>query len=267
MPEHRQITISNSKVHYTLTGKGKCLVLIHGYGATGKIWDKIIPSILPGWQLVIPELPGSGISETIQPLSIKIFADIVQAILQQEKIADCIIIGHSMGGYVAMEFAKHYPEKVKGLGLLHSHVFADDENKKAARKKSAEFIQQHGTEVYLKEFVKNLFSANTAAQIVNAHWESIDKTPAAGLIADLYAMAERESTISVLENIEVPVLFGLGKQDTIMPMDVLLTQTPVPAVSQIEIFENSGHMSMLEEPVKCAESCNNFIRLCEALEA
>ncbi|MBP7399189.1 MAG: alpha/beta hydrolase [Chitinophagales bacterium] len=262
MDTSKFIEINSHKFYYSLNGEGKCLILIHGYGAAGYIWNSIIPLIDKQWCVLIPELPGSGISDVQPNASIEDFADMLHAILKKESISQCVVIGHSMGGYIAMEFAKKYASMMLGVGLLHSHVFADDAEKKAGRNKSAEFIIQHGAEVYLKDFTPKLFSKNSDQQFIDTHLQMISATPEKGLTTHLKAMANREDTSEVLRNVNVPVFFGIGEDDAIMPKEVLLKQTSIAAVSQVELFNKSGHMSMIEQPSELAEAMNNFLIFC-----
>lgn len=262
MQTSKVIEINSHKFYYSLQGEGKCLILIHGYGAAGYIWNSIIPLIDKQWCVLIPELPGSGISDVQPNASIEDFADMLHAILQKENISQCVIIGHSMGGYIAMQFAKKYASMLLGVGLLHSHVFADDEEKKAGRNKSAEFIIQHGAEVYLKDFAPKLFSKESDKKLIDTHLKNIAPTPVNGLTTHLKAMANREDTSDVLRNLNVPVFFGIGEDDGIMPKEVLLKQTSIAAVSQVELFDDSGHMSMLEQPAELAKAINTFLNFC-----
>lgn len=262
MQTSKVIEINSHKFYYSLQGEGKCLILIHGYGAAGYIWNSIIPLIDKQWCVLIPELPGSGISDVQPNASIEDFADMLHAILQKENISQCVIIGHSMGGYIAMQFAKKYASMLLGVGLLHSHVFADDEEKKAGRNKSAEFIIQHGAEVYLKDFAPKLFSKESDKKLIDTHLKNIAPTPVNGLTTHLKAMANREDTSDVLRNLNVPVFFGIGEDDGIMPKEVLLKQTSIAAASQLELFNNSGHMSMLEQPAELAKAINTFLNFC-----
>lgn len=262
MQASKFIEINAHKCYYSLHGKGKCLILIHGYGAAGYIWDSIIPLIDKQWCVLIPELPGSGVSHVQPNASIEDFADILHVILQKENILQCVIIGHSMGGYIAMQFAKKYESMLLGIGLLHSHVFADDAEKKASRNKSAEFIIQHGAEIYLKEFTPKLFSKNSDRKFIETHLQRIASTPVNGLTTHLKAMANREDTSDVLRNLNIPVFFGIGEEDAIMPKEVLLKQTSIAAVSQVDLFNNSGHMSMLEQPEELAKAINTFLNFC-----
>lgn len=262
MDTSKTIEIQTHTVHYTRRGEGPCVIPVHGYGTTSYIWNAIAPLLENHLTLLIPDLPGSGISEVQPHVSIESMADMLHDILLRENIKQCIVIGHSMGGYIAMQFAKKYPSMLMGLGLLHSHVFADTDEKKMARKKSAEFIEQHGTEKYLKEYVKGLFAEHAAPQLVDTHLQMIWSTPAEGLIAHLMAMAQREDTSGVLRNLYIPVFLGLGEADSIMPKEMLLKQAALPHISQIELFAHSGHMSMLEQPVELAHAIKTFVKLC-----
>src|SRR5688572_7259971 len=145
------------RLHYEVIGKGPAVLLVHGFGEDSTVWRKQKEAI-PGFQLILPDLPGSGSSEMINDMSMEGLAESLLAILDQEKIEQCILIGHSMGGYVALAFAEKYANRLKGLGLFHSTAYADSEAKIETRRKGIQFIQEHGALAFLRTSTPNLFS-------------------------------------------------------------------------------------------------------------
>ena len=107
-------------------------------------------SIIP----MCPDLPGSGQSEIIEDMTMEGLAESVFQLLQQLNVDKCMMIGHSMGGYVTLAFVEKHPELIEGYGLFHSTAFADTEEKKAGRKKTIETIKENGVVAFLKTFVR-----------------------------------------------------------------------------------------------------------------
>ncbi|MEO6612171.1 MAG: alpha/beta fold hydrolase [Chitinophagaceae bacterium] len=174
----------------------------------------------------------------------------------------CILIGHSMGGYITMAFAEKYPDRLSGFGLFHSSAFADSEEKKATRLKGIAFINEQGPFEFLKTATPNLFSPQTK----NERAGLIDEQVAAGhnfsartLVSYYEAMIKRPDRTGILEKTRVPVLFIMGKYDNAVPMEDGLKQCHLPGKSYIHVLQKSGHMGMLEETEKSNLALENFL--------
>ena len=124
-----------TQIVYKTSGEGLPVILLHGFGEDATIWDKQVSYLKDHCQLITPDLPGSGLSsfddaDAENSDSIEYYADMIEALLKYEDINSCILLGHSMGGYITLAFAEKYPEKLRGFGLIHSTAFADTEEKK-----------------------------------------------------------------------------------------------------------------------------------------
>ena len=142
-------------VAYRKIGNGPAVILVHGFGEDGNIWKNQEEILSEKYTLILPDIPGSGgqsdlLSEKDHPVQISDYAESIKEIIDEEKLESFILIGHSMGGYIALAFAEKYPGILKALGLFHSSAFADSEEKKATRTKAIEFIHEHGSEAFLK---------------------------------------------------------------------------------------------------------------------
>jgi pimeloyl-ACP methyl ester carboxylesterase len=204
----------------------------------------------------VPDLPGSGNSEMLDwECNLKDYADVVKAIAEEtifkNKIAtQFCLIGHSMGGYITLAFAEKYPQLLNSFGLFHSSAFADTEQKILTRRKAIDFLKKNGTEAFLKTSIPNLFSEETRnekPQLINQLFDLAKDIPAEALIQYYEAMIVRPDRTSVLKTFEKPVLFIIGKHDASVPLQVSLEQCYIPAISDVHILENSGHMGMWEE--------------------
>jgi pimeloyl-ACP methyl ester carboxylesterase len=131
MQKKLSIAYKNKSIYYSIFGKGNAVVLVHGFGEDGKVWNEIINGLQKKFLLIVPDLAGSGKSEMLDgDISIEDHADVIKTILDEENITECVMIGHSMGGYITLAFAEKYSAVLKGFGLFHSSAFADDEEKK-----------------------------------------------------------------------------------------------------------------------------------------
>ncbi len=261
----KTISFQNKKGFYTDSGSGKTLILVHGFGEDGSVWDALRETLSKKYRVLAPDLPGYRHSELPESaLTIEYMADFLKAILDIEKIEHPAIIGHSMGGYVTLALTEKYPHQPERIGLFHSHAFADDAEKKAGRRKAIEFVGKNGTDGFIHELYNNLFGSafiqNNKSEFERLK-EKAKKYPPETIMSGLQAMAERPDRTHVLKSFRNLVLFILGKEDKAIPWEKSIEQSQFPAVSDIHVFENAGHMGMLEEPVKSLNIIEVFMEL------
>ncbi|MBL0182390.1 MAG: alpha/beta hydrolase [Chitinophagaceae bacterium] len=256
--QSKVITYQSSKIFYHIIGKGRPVILIHGFGEDGEIWNKQVDFLKDHFQLIIPDLPGSGQSELIKDMSIEGMAEVIKAILTEEKIEQCDLIGHSMGGYITLAFAEKYPHMLSSFGLVHSSAFADSEEKKAARLKSIEFISKNGAYDFLRTAIPGLFGKHWSPD----HQREIEGLVEKGrnftseaLVQYYQAMINRPDRTHVLKTFAKPILFIIGEQDNAVPFAQSLQQCYLPDQSHIHILRHSAHMGMWEETT----AVNNFL--------
>lgn len=252
MATANNILIDGKPVFYQMEGSGQPVVLLHGFAEDGTVWENQVKYLKSKFLLIIPDLPGSGKSPMNEASwSMEYFAECIRGILDKENIAKAIMIGHSMGGYITLAFADKYPDRLYSFGLFHSTAFADSEEKKTARRRGIEFIQQNGAAKFLEQSIPNLFSAITKkrqpelVQKILVRYTNFDGQ---SLVNYYQAMMVREDRTHVLKNFSGPVLFIMGKHDTAVTYEQGMQQCYMPGLSYIHTLEHSGHMGMWEEP-------------------
>jgi len=249
----RTLSYNNIDIVYHVTGNGAPVVLIHGFAEDNTIWKYQQAFLQQHFQLIIPDLPGSGQSPFLPfkntSAIIDGYAAIIKKILDQENIKSCNVVGHSMGGYVALAFAEKFPEHLAGLGLFHSTAYEDTEEKKKSREKGIAFIQKFGSKEFLKQAIPNLFGENFKKE----HPGNIDELIEASgnytqqaLVQYYEAMMARPNRIAVLKSTSKPVLFIIGEEDKSVYLQDSLSQCHLPGLSLIDILPNVAHMGMWE---------------------
>lgn len=264
------IQFQNKKIFYRVEGKGKPVMLVHGFGEDGNIWNEQVEILKENNLLVIPDLPGSGKSEMLEgEILIKDYAEVLkmlakEVVFENEEgdVRQFSLIGHSMGGYITMAFAEKYPQLLNSFGLFHSSAFADNEEKIATRKKGIEFITKNGSVAFLKTIAPNLFCEKSKQERPELVGQLIDMgksiSPEA-LIQYYHAMIARPDRTFVLKTFEKPVLLIAGKSDPVIPMETSLEHFKMPSISSVHILQNSGHMGMWEEAEKSNSILKNFL--------
>ncbi|MBS4044213.1 MAG: alpha/beta hydrolase [Chitinophagaceae bacterium] len=258
----------NGSICYEHEGKGQVVVLLHGFGEDKSIWNHQINFLKNYYQLIIPNLPGTGKSSLLQGLNIQIedYADWLFHFLQHfinpsQKI---ILLGHSMGGYIGLAYAKKYAETLAGFGLIHSTAFTDSDEKKEIRKRAIDTINEYGAASFLKNTIPNLFASSFKENnptIINeliAQGKTLSKE---SLIQYYKAMMNRPDSSEVLKQSSVAVLFIMGKEDVAAPLQDVLQQCHLPKISDILILDNVAHMGMLEATEQINEKLLSYLQM------
>src|SRR5688500_8385113 len=144
----KNIDHKGKKLAYQVVGSGPVVVLVHGFGEDGNIWQQQVQRLQLNFTVIVPHLPGSGVSQLGEDMSIEGMAAAVNAVLEAEEVKQCVMIGHSMGGYITLAFAEQFKRVLKGFGLFHSTAFVDSDEKKETRQKGIEFIGKHGAQAF-----------------------------------------------------------------------------------------------------------------------
>lgn len=257
-------------IHYSITGKGQPVVLIHGFPNSSNSWQPIAARLEHAFQLYLPDLPGAGKSQpSDQPLTMEIMAESINRMLERENLTKVLIAGHSMGGYTAMAFAARYPEKVAGIAMVHSLANTDSEAKKENRRKAIALMSKGSTEqeTFLRGMAQNLF----AASFTIAHPEVVKSIVANGMhcspasLAAFYtAIMQREDHLDVLRQAPFPLQWIIGDEDTATPLEAAMKQAHIADTNKIAVYRPCGHMSMLEHPERLAQDLSDFFTYCHS---
>jgi len=259
---NKTITVNNQEIFYRVEGNGRPVLFVHGFGETGDVWINQIAFFRNKFKLIIPDLPGSGKSALVKDMSMEGIAEVIQKIVAEEVPSGAekpVIIGHSMGGYVTLAYAEKYHEQLQAFGLFHSTAFPDTEEKKAARRKGINFIQENGAFEFLRTTSPNLFSPGFKAEnqaIIDSFIMSLNNFSPESLVYYYEAMIRRPDRTSLLKNTKIPVLFILGEHDTAILLQDTLKLCSLPEKAYIHILRKSGHMGMIEE----ADLSNDFLK-------
>ena len=249
-------------IHYRVIGKGTAVMLIHGFAEDNSIWNDISAALSENYQLILPNIPGSGGSPamTIQH-SIDDYAAAMLAILQEEQLDKVVVIGHSMGGYIALAMAEKKPSTIKALGLFHSSAYADDVLKIATRQKAISFIQENGSQAFLKTSLPGLFADPLQhKKSIDNLLQKAENCSCDTLIQYYEAMIKRPDRTELLVTAKFPVLFVMGFEDKAVPFSHSLQQSHLPPICHISILRGSAHMGMIEEPAKSLLVLTDFLR-------
>ncbi len=248
----KKVILNGIPIAYERRGRGVPLVLIHGFPLDHTIWEPIVPLLENDFDLILPDLRGFGESEAgAVDFSMSDCAVDMAGLLDRLSIEKAAVAGHSMGGYVALAFARLYPKRLSGLGLVASQALADPPERKAARYLEAERVLSQGAgEVAEGMSVK--LTSNTSLQA--ALKELVLRQRPEGLASALRAMAERPDSTPFLSKFDFPVVIVHGRADMLIPVErAREVRARVRQGNLVEI-EGVGHMPMMDAPVQTAEA-------------
>lgn len=260
-----QIDFKNGSINFEEYGSGEVLILLHGFTESLKIWYDFKDKLARNFRVVLIDLPGHGKSSILDEVhSMEMMADSIKAVADHLHISSAVLVGHSMGGYVSLAFARKYTSMLKGMGLFHSTSLADSDENKEARERAIDAIKNnHGR--FLLNFIPDLFAPETReifkSEIQVLVDEAINMDPKA-LIAAQLGMRNRTSTLDVLINAPFPVMFIAGQKDSRVPFENIWVQMALTETAYSLILRNAGHMGFIESKEKTLDFVENFARSC-----
>jgi 3-oxoadipate enol-lactonase len=229
----------------------KNIVFLHAFPLNSKMW-KYQAENLKEFNIYLVDY------QNLLKENLKDFADFVYQFLNENKIKRAIFVGLSMGGYIIFQMVRYYKNFIKGIVLANTKASADSLELRNKRFELIKRIENEGIEFlideYLEKFLKNR-NKEKEEMIRNMILEAKKES----LISSLKALANRESSIEILKEIEVPTLIISSTDDTLTTIEDAKIMNKYIKNSKLIIFENCAHLSNLEYPEKFNNVIRNFI--------
>lgn len=249
-------------LHFFEKGQGPALLFLHGFCESGEMWRYFADSLSTQYQVLCPDLPGFGNSPMSSPItSLKEVAQQLEEWLDALQIQNPIVMGHSLGGYVALALLERMGNRIQAIGLLHSTAYADDLEKKEMRNRTLTFLKKHGASKFVSSFVPQLFPEHRRIELADELACAIEdgkRSSLEGLLAYTIAMRDRVDRLSVLQQFPGPKLLLAGTLDGAVKIESSRTQQS--AYTHYIELEGVGHLGIVEEKEKTLEVVQNFVR-------
>lgn len=234
-------------IFFTDHGNGTPLVFLHGFLENATMWKPFIPELSKNNRVICIDLLGHGKTECLGYVhSMELMAEAVKAVLDDLNIEKSIIIGHSMGGYVALAFAESYKTNTLGLCLMNSTAEDDNAERKKNRDRAIAAVKENHKS-FIRIAIVNLFRPKNRtifSEEIKIVKEEALKMPVQGIVAALEGMKIRPNRIKLLRTADFKKLMIISKKDPVLDFESLKKQT---ANSNIETVEfPDGHMSHIE---------------------
>jgi pimeloyl-ACP methyl ester carboxylesterase len=262
---NREVLFKETKISFSDQGKGRAIVLLHGFPESREIWKEFSQRLSKRFRVIAIDLPGFGKTPCLGYVhSMDLMAEVVKAVMDHIGLRRYVLVGHSMGGYVAMSFARMYPDHLSGLCLFHSNAAPDSEEKKQDRDRAIEAVKAD-KKAFVFALVEKLFAEENLPLLKNEVGrlkEIAASTSPQSIIAALKGMRDRSDTTAVLSAASFPVLFIIGKKDKVMPWQDLLRQSKLAEKGRSVILENAAHMGFWESPETTTAAIKRFAAEC-----
>jgi pimeloyl-ACP methyl ester carboxylesterase len=245
------------------TTSAPVIVFLHGFLESPEIWAEFTSGHFADCRVLTPALPGyDGQTVPNGDYSLEGAAVALRAVLEQAEVSRAVLVGHSMGGYVALAFADKYPGLVAGLGLFHSSALPDTEQDQARRHRNRAFIEEHGVAAFADEFLQPQFAAEHRESMAHhlAQFQRLAAAvPPAVALAGLDAIGERPDRRQVLEKATYPVLFIAGKEDKAVPLEKTHEESLLPDHCTVLWLANVGHLGFVERPADTRRAVRQLV--------
>lgn len=242
-----EFSYKNSKFRAFDSGQGIAVVFLHGFLENRKMWSPLIAALPRKYRCIALDLPGHGDSENLAYVhSMEEMAEVVKTLLDHLKIRRAVVIGHSMGGYVALALSERYPDLLKGLVLMNSTARADSEKRKYNRNRAIALVKRN-PKSYVRNSIPMLFrplSRKKFSEKVKQIKGEALATSAQGIVAALEGMKNRIDREVILNFAPYPILFVASKKDPVLAWEQLEEQFFHESVESLVLSE--GHMSHVE---------------------
>lgn len=244
------MTLNSINLRHTDVGQGLPLVFVHGFPLSRGVWQKQIEALRSSYRVIVPDLRGFGDSESQPgPTTMAQCAADLRALLQQLTTGPVVLIGHSMGGYVALAFARQFPEMLRGLVLVGTKAGPDTVEAAAGRRAVAEKVKAEGVQVVVEAMAPKMLAAgNQDARMVAQVRSFMATSKPAGVIGALLGMAERPDATALLAQIAVPTLVITGADDTLIPPAESERLAQAIRGAQLKVIPQAGHLVAFEQP-------------------
>ena len=262
MTTRHTVEMGGQTISWLQSGRGRTLILLHGFPLHAGMWDALHGTTPHGWTLITPDLRNFGESKGTPALSVDDHAEDVLALLRHLGCEDAFIGGLSMGGYITLAVHRMAPQRCRGLILADTRAEPDTDEARDNRVRLQATARERGPGAVLQAMLPKLVGQTAqAAGVVPAQLDAIARdNTAEGVVDGLEALKTRPDSRPGLAAVTCPTLVMVGADDALTPPSAAETLRDGIAGAQLVVLPDAGHMSNLEQPVPFALALWSFLR-------
>jgi pimeloyl-ACP methyl ester carboxylesterase len=248
-----------TNLYFQERGRGIPVILLHGFPFQQTIWDSFAEKLSKSFRVFTVDLPGFGKSPILDlPFTVDEVGQQIIAWIEENDLHNCALVGHSLGGYVALSVAFKKPDLLSSLVLFHSTAYPDSIEKKMSRNKVLEFIDKNGVKAFTSNFIGPLFADQQHPSIRKVKAIAMEAN-AAVVTGYTQAMRDRPERINVLRSFIKPALIIGGEKDAGISIESIQEQASVCSSCEIHILKQVAHMGMFENEIESLAVLQSFI--------
>lgn len=244
-------------------GGGVPLLFVHGFPLTHQIWAPQLQALAIKHRMIAPDLRGHGKTAAPPgPYTMEQMADDLKALIDTRRCGPVMMIGHSMGGYIALAFVRRYPKLVAGLGLICTRAGADTPEGKTNRENLAQRVEKDGSVAVADAMFPKMLAPSTYAtqpELSDSIRRMMLATPVSGLAGAVRGMAARADSTDLLPSIKVPTLIITGADDQLIPPKESENMAKQIPDATLHIIPGAGHLPSVEKPAQFNQSLSAFL--------
>ena len=262
--ETLRLTVNGVSLAVEVRGEGPAVLFVHGYPLNRTLWQHQVGA-LTGFRRIAPDLRGLGLSDAPDlGYSMATYADDLAALLDALHADQVVICGLSMGGYVALEFARRYRSRLRGLVLMSTRAEADSPEARKAREAAMQVARERGADAIAGQMITKLFAPGAAGampQVVDRIREMMEASPVKGIVGALSAMRDRPDSTGTLTELEgLPTLVVIGDQDQVIPPAVGRAIAAAIPNAVLNVIPGAGHLPPVEQPIATTRVLAEFLQ-------
>lgn len=252
-------------LHVSESGNGdKVLLLLHGYLETLYIWEEFREMLPDSYRIIAIDLPGHGLSGShTESNTMQFIAETIYQFLSSKSVQKLTIAGHSMGGYVAQQFLRQYPDMVEALVHINSSPYADNPDKRSQREKEINLIGQGRLLSLAQIAIPNMYSKVNLRKCdrkISETVEICETHDPMGICAVVRGLMARSDSVELLRETNVPVLFIFGDSDTYASPEMISNVVTSLPNAVCKVISGVGHNSFIEDPQKVLDILLPFLQ-------
>jgi 3-oxoadipate enol-lactonase len=245
-------------------GSGPAIVFLHGYPLNRSLWQRQVEELSSSYRLILVDLAGYGSAKPIDRGNFANMADFADDVARSlESVIDepFVLVGLSMGGYIALEFWSEYASRLKGLVLTNTKATADTKEAVEVRQKNAQLALDNGTSEVVEPMIEKLLSQASRNDKSTLDWlkETMYLVSPETVAASLLAMSMRRDFSDLLPKIDIPTYVISGTEDALSPPEVMKPMADAIPNAQFHVIEGSGHLSPMETPAEFNSILRSFM--------
>jgi len=261
--EVQRLTVNGVSLTVEVRGDGPAVLFIHGYPFDRSIWTHQLAA-LDGWSRIAPDLRGMGQSDAPDlGYNMETYAADLAALLDLLGADEVVLVGHSMGGYIAFEFLRRWRDRVRGLVLVDTRAEADTPEGKKSRDAAAASAREQGAEALAEAMLPKVLGASTLAggpATVERVRAIMSATPVPGMVGALGAMRDRPDSTPLLPDLAgIPALVIVGNEDEVTPAAQARAMADAIPGASLVVIRSAGHLPTLERPVETTDALLAFL--------